>query len=104
MGATPDEEYTEARSALATPPTLGRGCIWWMPLAVSTFALSTLRGRLSLLLPNSDEGASARTDASVSSELRRLRLDDEARVSTEALSDNMLFAMAAVYVCGCGAR
>ena len=66
----------------------------------SMFALRTLRGRLSLLPPHRDDGARARTDASVSIERLRRRLLDDARVNMEALSVNILFAVAVVYVVG----
>jgi hypothetical protein len=56
----------------------------------------TLNGKLSLLPPNTDDGAIARTDASVSILLLRLRLDDEARVRIDALSVRRLFAVAEV--------
>lgn len=57
-------------------------------------ALRTLSGRLSRLPPNKDEGAKARTEASVSIE-RRLRLfEEEARVRIDALSVRRLFAVA----------
>jgi len=58
--------------------------------------LRTLSGRDSRLLPKSEEGAMARTEASVSRERRRRRLEEEARVRIEALSVRMLFAVAAV--------
>jgi hypothetical protein len=61
-----------------------------------TVPLSTLRGRLSLLPPQREDGARARTEASVSKECRRRRLDDEARVRMEALSVRRLLAVAAV--------
>lgn len=64
----------------------------------SILALSTLRGRLSRLPPHSDDGARARTDASVSIERRRPRLLDEARVRMDALSVRRLLAVAVVYV------
>src|SRR6266498_273749 len=72
----------------------------------ATFVLSRLRGRLSRLPPKIEEGASARTEAFVSSEFRRLRLDEEASVRMEALSVSRLFAVAELYVvgCPCGAR
>src|ERR1700677_26993 len=70
--------------------------------AASTVALSRLSGRLSRLLPNSDEGASARIEASVSSELRRRRFDDDASVRTDALSVSMLLDTAELYVYSCG--
>ena len=60
--------------------------------------LKTLRGRLSRLPPQSDDGARARTDASVSIERRRPRLLDEARVRMEALSVRRLLAVAEAYV------
>lgn len=66
----------------------------------SMLALRTLSGRLSRLPPQSDEGASARTDASVSMERRRRRLLDEASVKIEALSVKRLLAVAVVYVVG----
>lgn len=57
-------------------------------------ALRTLNGRDSLLPPKIEEGASARTEALVSRELRRRRLEDEARVMIDALSVRMLLAVA----------
>lgn len=63
-------------------------------------ALSTLRGRLSLLPPQTEEGAKARTEASVSIERRRRRLLDEAKVKVDALSVSRLFAVAELYVVG----
>jgi hypothetical protein len=76
------------------PPTLGRA--WWGVGAVlgSIFALNTLRGRLSRLPPNREDGARARTDASVSMDLRLLAFEDDASVSIEALSVRRLFAVA----------
>lgn len=68
-----------ARSALTRPPTDGRADV------CSMLALSTLKGRDSLLSPHMLLGAMARTEASVSIERRR-RLDEEARVKMEALS------------------
>ena len=59
-------------------------------------ALSKLKGRLSLLPPHTEEGASARTEASVSIDRRRRRLLDDASVRIEALSVNRLFAVAEV--------
>ena len=64
------------------------------PAPPSIVALSTLRGSDSRLPPNRDDGASARTEASVSKERRRRCLDDEARVRIEALSVNRLLAVA----------
>lgn len=49
------------------------------------FALSTLRGRDSLLSPHMLLGGMARTEASVSMERRR-RLEEDAKVMIEALS------------------
>ena len=66
--------------------------------------LRTLRGRLSRLPPHMDEGAMARTLASVSNDLLRRRLDDDASVKIEALSVRRLLAVAVVYVVRCGAR
>lgn len=60
----------------------------------SKLALSTLNGRDSLLPPHRDEGASARTEASVSNERRRPRLEEEASVRMEALSVRRLLAVA----------
>lgn len=62
--------------------------------APSTVVLRRLNGRLSRLPPQSDDGAKARTDASVSIEFLRLRLEDDARVRMDALSVRMLFAVA----------
>ena len=59
-----------------------------------TWLLRTLSGRLSRLPPKTEDGASARTDAFVSKEFRRRRLDDDARVKSDALSVSMLFAVA----------
>jgi hypothetical protein len=70
-----------------------------MPLVVSTLALRTLRGRLSRLAPNNEDGAKARTEAFVSRECRLLRLDDDARVRTDASSERTLLAVAELYVC-----
>lgn len=64
----------------------------------SMLALRTLSGRLSRLPPQSDEGARARTEASVSIDRRRPRLLDEARVKMDALSVRRLLAVAVVYV------
>jgi uncharacterized membrane protein YhdT len=66
----------------------------------SILALNTLSGRLSRLPPNSDEGANARTDASVSIERLLLLFDEDAKVSMEALSVRRLFAVAVLYVAG----
>jgi len=59
-----------------------------------TLALNTLNGRLSLLPPNREEGASARMEALVSREFRRRRFEDDARVRMEALSVKILLAVA----------
>lgn len=66
----------------------------------SILALRTLRGRLSRLPPQRDDGASAVTEASVSKDRRRRRLLDDASVSIEALSVRRLLAVAMVYVVG----
>jgi hypothetical protein len=66
------------------------------PVLSPTVALSTLRGRLSLLPPQSEDGARARIEASVSKEYRRRRFEEEARVRMEALSVRRLLAVAAV--------
>lgn len=67
----------------------------------STFALNTLSGRLSRLPPNKEDGARARTDASVSIDLLLLLFEEDARVSIDALSVRRLFAVAVLYVAGC---
>jgi len=67
----------------------------------STLELNTLRGRLSRLPPNNEDGARARTDASVSIDLLRRLFEDDARVRIEALSVRRLFAVAVLYVAGC---
>lgn len=69
-------------------------------LFLTSFPDSTLSGRLSRLPPKTDDGASARTEASVSILLLRLRLLDEARVRMDALSVRRLLAVAEVYVVG----
>jgi hypothetical protein len=56
--------------------------------------LRTLRGRDSRLPPNIDAGARARTEALVSSELRRLRLEELASVKIDASSVSTLLAVA----------
>jgi hypothetical protein len=60
----------------------------------STFALKTLSGRLSRLPPNREEGAKARTEASVSIDLLLRLLEDDASVRIEALSVRRLLAVA----------
>jgi hypothetical protein len=54
----------------------------------------TLSGSDSRLPPKTEEGAKARTDALVSSELRRRRLEEDASVKIDALSVKILFAVA----------
>jgi len=54
----------------------------------------TLSGRDSRLPPQREEGAKARTEASVSKERRRRRLEEEARVRIDASSVRRLFAVA----------
>jgi hypothetical protein len=91
------------RSALASPTILGRLST---PDALNTdvldasvvLPLRTLSGRLSRLPPKTEDGANPRTDALVSRELRRRRLDELAKVRREALSVKALFAIAALYV------
>lgn len=63
-------------------------------------ALRTLRGRDSRLPPQRDEGARARTDASVSKDRRRRRLDEDASVRIDALSVRRPLAVAVAYVDG----
>lgn len=60
----------------------------------SMLALRTLSGRLSRLPPQTDDGARARTEASVSMDRLRLLLLDEASVRMEALSVSRLLAVA----------
>lgn len=59
-------------------------------------ALSTLSGRLSRLPPQTEDGARARTEASVSIDRRRRRLLEDASVKMEALSVSSPFAVAAL--------
>lgn len=66
----------------------------------SMLALRTLNGSDSRLPPHSDEGARARTEASVSKDRRRRRLDEDASVRIEALSVRRLLAVAVAYVVG----
>ncbi len=54
----------------------------------------TESGRDSRLPPHREEGARARTDASVSKDRRRRRFEEDARVRMEALSVRRLFAVA----------
>lgn len=57
-------------------------------------ALRTLSGRLSRLPPQTDDGARARTEASVSMDRLRLLLLDDASVRIDALSVSRLLAVA----------
>lgn len=75
---------------LRTPDALNAEVLEGSP----TWLLRTLSGRLSRLPPKTDDGARARTDAFVSREFRRRRLEEEARVRIEALSVSILFAVA----------
>ena len=80
-----------------------------VPVAVvemSALCERTDRGKDSRDPPQTDDGAMARMEAFVSRELRRCgRCDDDARVSTDALSDRRLLAVALRYVVGtCGVR
>jgi hypothetical protein len=63
-------------------------------------ALKTLSGKLSRLPPHNDDGASARTEASVSKDRRLRRFEDDASVRMDALSVRRLLAVAVVYVVG----
>jgi len=54
----------------------------------------TLSGSDSRLPPQREEGAKARTEASVSKERRRRRLEEDARVRMDALSVRRLLAVA----------
>mgnify|MGYP003623204967 CR=1 FL=1 len=63
-------------------------------------ALRMLSGRDSRLPPNIDAGARARTEAFVSSELRRRRFEELASVKIDASSVSTLFAVAELYVVG----
>jgi hypothetical protein len=71
---------------------------------MSTLLLRTLRGRDSRLLPQSEDGARARTEAFVSKELRRRRFEEDARVIIEASSLRTPFAVAATKLFGFGAK
>jgi hypothetical protein len=62
---------------------------------VSAVPDSTLNGSDSRLPPHTEDGARARTEAFVSREARRRRLDEDASVRMDALSVRMLFAVAA---------
>jgi hypothetical protein len=67
----------------------------------SMLAERTDRGNDSREPPNKDEGARARIEASVSIDLLRRRLEEEARVRIDALSVSRLLAVAVAYVAGC---
>lgn len=98
--AIPVVEYMLFRSLFAAILDV----VWCSPGVVGTpsiLALRTLRGRLSREPPHIEDGAIARTEASVSNDLRLLRLLEEANVSIEALSDSRLLAVAIWYVVGC---
>ena len=86
----PVAEYILALSL--NPPTGLGNCV--VGVEASMVALRTLSGRLSRLPPKRDEGARARTEASVSIERLRRCFEEEARVSIEALSVRRLFAIA----------
>jgi hypothetical protein len=88
-----------ARSLLGLMRELSRIRLGLPP---SMLALSKDSGSDSRLPPHNDEGARARTEASVSNERRRRLLLDEANVKIEALSVNRLLAVAVLYVCGWG--
>jgi hypothetical protein len=61
---------------------------------------NTDRGNDSRLPPNIDPGARALTEALVSTEFLRRRLEEEARVKIEASSVKTLLAVADWYVVG----
>jgi len=119
-GAGTEDEYMPVRSVLAMPDRLSglEPFVIGEPdssppppeplatLVLLTLPLSKLRGKLSRLPLNREEGASARIEALVSRELRRRRLEEDASVSTDALSVRRLFAVAVLYVTGwpCGTR
>lgn len=86
------------RSAAGCPRLYMPGVVG--PAPPSTVALRTLSGRDSRLPPNREDGARARTEASVSKERRRRRLEEDARVRMEALSVRRLLAVAEEYVVG----
>jgi hypothetical protein len=60
----------------------------------------TDKGKDSRLPPNIEPGASALTDAFVSTEFLRRRFDEEAKVKMEASSVKTLLAVAEWYVVG----
>lgn len=97
--------YMLARSATlraAPPGVVGTGGTAEEdgPVPLSIVAESTDSGSDSREPPNREEGAKARTLASVSRERRRRRLDEDARVKIEALSVSSPFAVAVLYVVG----
>jgi hypothetical protein len=105
-------EYRLALSADARPESEGRpggiatvGVKAGVGVAVygslSMFVESTESGRDSRELPHTEDGAMARTEAFVSSEFRRRRLEEEASVRMDALSVSRLPAVAAAKVAGC---
>lgn len=84
------EPCNEARSpAIERPPSVE-----------SKLPLRTDSGSDSREPPKTEDGARARTEASVSNERRLLRLDDEASVMIEALSVQIPWAVAALYDTG----
>jgi hypothetical protein len=64
------------------------------------FEERTLRGRDSREPPKMEDGARALTEALVSREWRRRRLEEDANVRIDALSVRRLFAVAVEYVVG----
>ena len=70
------------------------GRLGWCRPGVSTVLDKTLRGRDSREPPKREDGARARTEASVSMERRRRRFEEEASVRIEALSVSRPFAVA----------
>lgn len=106
---TPGFEYTLARSAEARPESEGRpagpavvvNAVEQVVGSRSMFVESTERGRDSRELPQTEDGAMARTEAFVSRELRRRRFEEEASVRMDALSVSKLPAVAAAKVAGC---
>jgi len=84
------EPRSEARSPATERP----------PNPESKLPLSTDNGSDSRDPPKIDDGARARTDASVSKERRLRRFDDEASVMIDALSVHTPWAVAALYDTG----
>jgi hypothetical protein len=83
-----------------SPPTLGRGWCGAAAELESMLALRTLSGSDSRLPPKREDGARARTDASVSIDRLLRRFEEDARVRIDALSVRILFAVAVLYVAG----